>query len=243
MRLILALTLATLFALPAQAEMSVEDRAALRAEVRAYLLENPEVIAEALNELQARQDAADAAQDLALVADNREAIVNDGASWVGGNPNGDITVVEFMDYRCGYCRKAHEEVNELVNSDGNIRYIIKEFPILGEESLLSSQFAVAVLQLHGPDIYKAAHNALITFRADITPETLGLLASDLGLDPAPILARMNGPEVAAVINTNHQLGATMQINGTPTFVLGGALLRGYLPLDGMRQMVSEARAG
>jgi protein-disulfide isomerase len=241
MRLALALT--ALLATPAMAEMTPEERAAFRDEVRAYLMENPEVIVEAMNALQARQDAEAAAQDEALVAANLAALVDDGASWVGGNPDGDVTVVEFMDYRCGYCRKAHDEVNTLVGEDGNIRYVLKEFPILGEESLLASQFAIAVQQLHGPGAYKQAHDALMTLQADFTPETLTNLATDLGFDPAPIMARMPGEEVRAVIAANHALATTMQVNGTPTFVMGRTVLRGYLPLPDMQQIVATERAG
>jgi protein-disulfide isomerase len=241
MRLALALT--ALLATPAMADMTPEERAAFRDEVRAYLLENPEVIVEAMNELQARQDAQAAARDTELLAANREALVNDGVSWVGGNPNGDITIVEFMDYRCGYCRKASPEVEELVRTDGNIRFVLKEFPILGEESLLASQFAIAVQQLHGADAYKQAHDALMTLQADINTETLTNLAGDLGLDPGPVMARMAAPEVRAVIEANHALGTAMEINGTPSFVMGDTLLRGYVPLEGMQQIIADERAG
>lgn len=240
----LPLTFCCLMAVtPAAAEMTDADRTALRAEIRAYLIENPEVIIEAMDELQARQDLAAIAQDKALLSAYQDAILNDGHSWVGGNPDGDITIVEFMDYRCGYCRKAHDEVNTLVNTDGNIRYIVKEFPILGEESLLSSQFAIAVQQLHGPDAYKAAHNALISLRAEATVENLGLLATDLGHDPAAIIARMASPEVRAVIDANYALGQSMEISGTPTFVMGETLLRGYVDLPTMQQIVADERAG
>jgi protein-disulfide isomerase len=241
MRLVLALT--ALLATPAMAEMTAEERTALRDEMRAFLLENPEVLVEAMNALQAREDANAAARDAEMLAANRDAIINDGVSWVGGNPNGDITLVEFMDYRCGYCRKAHEEVAALVAGDTNIRLVLKELPILGPESLLASQFAIAVQQLHGPDAYKQAHDALITLQADITLETLANLASDLGLDPAPVMARMEGAEVRAVIEANHSLAGVMEVNGTPTFVLGDTVLRGYLPLDEMRQMVINERNG
>jgi protein-disulfide isomerase len=241
MRLAFALT--ALLATPAMADMTDAERLAFRAEVRAYLLENPEVLAEAMNELQTRQDAAAAQADLKLVADNKDAIFNDGTSWVGGNPNGDITVVEFMDYRCGYCRKAFSEVDELVKSDGNIRFVVKEFPILGEQSLLSSQFAIAVKRLHGADAYLNAHNALISLRGDATTETLGQLATDLGLNADAILIAMASPEVKAEIDANHALGQTMQINGTPTFIVDDTMLRGYLPLDDMRTVVADARKG
>ncbi len=232
---------------PAPAEgltdMTPAERAAFGDAVRAYLVENPEVIVEAMTILQDRQASAEAQADDQLVADNAALIFNDGASWVGGNPDGDITVVEFMDYRCGYCKKAFAEVEELVKADGNIRFVLKEFPILGEDSLATSRFAVAVQQLHGPDAYKAAHDALMVLRGAPDEATLSRLATDLGLDPAPILARMASDEVTAVIAANHALAQTLAISGTPTFLIGGQMLRGYVPLDGMRQIVADEREG
>lgn len=225
------------------AEMTDAERDAFRAEVRAYLMDNPEVLVEAMTVLQDRQENQSAARDQQILTDNAAQIFADPNSWVGGNLDGDITVVEFTDYRCGYCRKAHDEVAELVSSDGNIRFILKEFPILGEQSLLSSQFAISVRQLYGDDAYKTAHDALITLRGDATPETLARLAADLGHDASAIAEQMKKPEVMAIIEANHALATTMEINGTPTFVINGTLLRGYVPLDGMRQIVKEQRAG
>ena len=222
-------------------EMSDAERQAFRDEVKTYLIENPEVIVEAMDALQARQDADAANRDLQMLADNKDIIFNDAASWVGGNPDGDITLVEFTDYRCGYCRKAHDEVAELVKSDGNIRFVVKEFPILGEESLASSQFAIAVLQLHGGDAYKKAHDALIVLRGSPDEPTLTRLATDLGLDAGPVIARMTAPEVQAVIEANHALANKMEISGTPTFVIDQTMVRGYVPLDGMRQIVAGQR--
>jgi protein-disulfide isomerase len=238
-----AFTLAT--ALPVMAEgltnMTDAEREAFRAEVRAYLMENPEILIEVMNELETRDQAAAAERDKQMLAEQSDAIFNDPASWVGGNPEGDITVVEFLDYRCGYCRKAWQEVDQLVAGDGNIRFVIKEFPILGEESMLSSRFAIAVLQLHGNDAYRKAHDALLSLRADTTPEALERLATELGLDPAPILARMAAPEVTKVIEDNYSLAQTMDISGTPTFVVGGTMVRGYVPLEAMQQIVEEQR--
>lgn len=244
--LLAALGLALTIALPAGAEgltdMTEAERAAFNAAVRTYLLENPEVIVEAINVLESRQAQAEAASDAEMIAANAALIFEDGQSWVGGNPDGDITVVEFMDYRCTYCRKAYAEVEELIASDGNIRFIVKEFPILGDDSTASSHFAVAVLQLHGPEAYKAAHDALIGLRGSPDAATLERLAGDLGLDAQAVIARMESDEVTAVIAANHALAQTLAISGTPTFVIGGTMLRGYVPLDGMRQIVAEARA-
>ncbi len=130
--------------------MTEDERAMFRAEVRSYLLDNPEVIMEAVAALEAKQAAAQADAEKNMVAANAKMLFDDGYSWVGGNPDGDITVIEFSDYRCGYCRKAMKEVEELVESDGNIRFILKEFPILGEASLVSSRFAIAALTVAGP---------------------------------------------------------------------------------------------
>lgn len=235
------LTSAALLTAPAHAEMSDADREAFRAEVKTYLLENPEVLVEAMNVLQDRQDQAAAAQDKDLLVTYNDALNADGYSWVGGNPEGDITVIEFMDYRCGYCRKAYAEVEELIKSDGNIRFILKEYPILGEDSIASSRFAIAVQQLHGPDAYKKAHDALITLRGSPDAETLGRLATDLGLDPKPVLDRMNSDEVTAVIAQNQDLGQKMAITGTPTFVIDQTLLRGYVPLADMQKIVADER--
>jgi protein-disulfide isomerase len=243
-RIALALTFC-LLGVPAFAgglgDMTDAERQAFRDEVRAYLLENPEVLVEAMDILQQRDDAAAANRDLEMLAANKDAIFNDAASWVGGNPEGDITLVEFVDYRCGYCKRAHDEVAELVKSDGNIRFILKEFPILGEESLVASQFAISVLQLHGNDIYKQVHDTLIALRGSPDQETLTRVATDLGLDPAPIFARMSTPEVMAVIKANHDLADIMEISGTPTFVIDQTMVRGYVPLDGMRQIVAGQR--
>ncbi|NHB76778.1 DsbA family protein [Rhodobacter calidifons] len=237
-----------LASLPALAEtpaapstMTDAERAAFRAEVRAYLLENPELLIEAMDVLQSRQEAADALRDVQTVASLHDEIFRNANDWVGGNPEGDITLVEFMDYRCGYCRKAYDEVEKLIRTDGNIRFVVKEFPILGEASLMSAQFAIAVRQLHGDAAYAKAHDALIRLRGEPNPETLGRLAGDLGLAAQPILDRMQAPEVMQVIRDNHALADKMQISGTPAFVLKDMVMRGYAPLEVMQDFVADAR--
>ena len=182
--------------------------------------------------------------DKALVAQNAAAIFSDGYSFVGGNPNGDVTLVEFLDYRCGYCRKAHESVSDLVKTDGNIRYVVKEFPILGDDSVVASRFAIAALKVAGPDAYAKINAGFYeSFRGEVTPDTLTAFAQGLGIDAAPILAAMNADDVTKVIDDNHRLGETLSIAGTPTFVLGGQMLRGYVPPEVMKQMLTEARGG
>ncbi|MGR3659704.1 MAG: DsbA family protein [Paracoccaceae bacterium] len=221
--------------------MSDAERQVFRAEVRAYLLENPEVLMEAIAVLEQRQSEQKVVDDTTLVQINAEALFNDEDSYVGGNPDGDITMVEFLDYRCGYCKRAHPEVTKLIKTDGNIRYIIKEFPILGDQSVLASRFAISTRQNAGDEAYAKVHDALMTFRGDISDTSLRRLATDLGLDADMILDGMNSDEVSAIISANHALGQIMQINGTPSFIVGDQMLRGYVPYDSMMEIVAELR--
>ncbi len=222
--------------------MSDAEREAFRAEVRAYLLENPDVIFDAVDVAEQRQAEQMAAGDEQLVTDNAGAIFDDGYSWVGGNPDADITVVEFMDYRCGYCRKAHDEVAELIEGDGNVRLIVKEFPILGEASMISTRFALAVRMVAGDDAYEAARDALIALTSEMSEPVLRRLADSLDLDADAVLAAMDDPEITRQIESTRALAQTLAINGTPTFVMGTQLVRGYVPLDTMQQIVEEERS-
>ena len=222
--------------------LSDAERETFRAEVRAYLMDNPEVLLEAINVLEERQAAAQAAGDIDLIRTNADAIFNDGFSWVGGNPEGDVTVVEFLDYRCGYCKKAFPEVKELIASDGNIRLIVKEFPILGDQSVLASRFAIAVKQVEGDEAYSKVHDSLMTLRGEITEASLSDLSEEMGFTTKAVFDAMNSPEIKAMIDANRALAQRLQINGTPSFVFESELLRGYVPLDGMRGVVSQIRS-
>lgn len=221
--------------------MTDEERAEFNAQIRAYLLENPEIILEAVNRLEERQAEAQAAADFELVENNKEEIFNDGRSWIGGNPDGDITLVEFLDYRCSFCRRAMPEVASLLESDGNIRLIIKEYPILGEASVVMSRFALATRAVAGDRAYKDVHDALMEMTAEPSEVVLNRLADNLGLDGTAIIAAMNAPEVEEELQANHALARALNIQGTPSFVLEDELLRGFLPAAQMAVMVSEKR--
>ncbi|XDA99645.1 DsbA family protein [Sulfitobacter sp. LCG007] len=221
--------------------MTDQERALFREEVRNYLMEHPEVIIDAVNTLEQKQADAQADEDLALVEQNRAAIFEDGFSFVGGNPDGDITLVEFMDYRCGYCKRAFGEVEKLLSEDGRIRFVVKEFPILGEQSVLASRFAVATKQVAGPDAYGQIHDALMVYNADITLPALKRMAGTLGLDADAIEAAMDSEAVTAEIRATRELAQKLKISGTPTFILEDEMLRGYLPYDQMQAIVEEKR--
>ena len=222
-------------------DMTGAEREAFGAEVRAYLLDHPEVLMEAIGVLEQRQATDAAASDRQLVAENRAALTDATTSWIGGNPEGDVTVIEFMDYRCGYCKRAHPEVTELIESDGNIRFILKEFPILGEQSVRASRFALAVRAVEGDDAYARVNDALMAMRGEVTENSLGALAEDERLDADAVMAAMDDPEIDRIIAANLELGQTLGISGTPSFVFGDQMVRGYVPLDDMRRIVEEER--
>ena len=217
------------------------ERQGFRDEVRAYLLENPEVLMEAIAVLERRQQQNQSANDSELVASNADALFNDGYSFVGGNPDGDVTMVEFLDYRCTFCRRSHPEVTELIVADGNIRYIVKEFPVLGDQSVLASRFAISVLINAGPSSYADMLDTLMTFRGSFTQAALKRLSDDMGLDTAVIMAGMNAEPVTTMITQNRALAQRMQINGTPGFIMGDQVIRGYVPLGDMQQIVAAMR--
>lgn len=224
-------------------DLSDAERAAFRAEVRAYLLDNPEILMEAYAVLESRSADAEMERDLMAIAANADALFGSAFDVVLGNPEGDVTIVEFMDYRCGFCRRAHPEVMDLLEFDGNIRLVVKEFPILGEQSVLASRFAIATRIAHGDAAYFDLHDALMRMRGDVSEAALVALADGLGHDSRAILAAMADPVVEATIAYNYALAQRMSISGTPSFIFGDQLVRrGYLPLADMQNLVAALRA-
>lgn len=239
-----AAALCAMTALPASAldlkALTDEEKADFGAAVREYLMAKPEVLVEAINAMEERRLSQELDNDKLLVANNQEELFNDGYSWVGGNPDGDLTLVEFMDYKCGYCRRVSPEVEAAMKADPNLRVVLKEFPILGEESRLASRFAVAAHQIAGDDAYKQVHDGLMEAQGAITLQSLTELSDGLGLDSKAIMDHMNSEEVNAVLRKNHQLAEKMGIMGTPTFIIGPEMLRGA-PTSGVEAAVAEIR--
>ncbi|SET60181.1 DsbA family protein [Oceanicella actignis] len=223
-------------------EMPPEERALLRAEVRRYLLEHPEVVMEALRTLEQRRREQAAQADGHLVRANADALFNDGYSYVAGNPEGDVTVVEFLDYNCGYCKRAHGEVKKLLETDPNVRLIIKEFPILGPGSTVAAQAALAALEQDGGSRYLAFSDALMRHRGALDEEAVWRIAEEVGLDVRRLRDDAASRRVRERVRANHDLARALRIEGTPTFVVGDQLVRGYVPLEQLRQRIEKARA-
>ena len=238
---LLAAVLAT--AAPVRAELPYSDaeRTALHEEIRTYLLDNPEILREMIALLEAQAQADGAANDRALVAAHADTIFDDGFSFVGGNPEGSFTIVEFLDYQCGYCRRAHPELMEFLSEDGDIRWIVKEMPILGPGSELAARAAIATLISAGPTAYAMLNDGLMRMQGPIDDAVIDGALRATDLDPAAIRALMDGPEVTRRLEETRALAGTLSITGTPTFVFGDRMVRGYMPLAQMQTLLAELR--
>jgi protein-disulfide isomerase len=206
--------------------------------VRAYLLDNPEVIMEALQVLQDRQRAAEAENLKQTIAERSDEILNDPAAPVGGNPSGDVTLVEFFDYNCPYCRRVAPTVSALEKGDPDLRIVFKEFPILGP----GSQFAArAALASRKQGKYVPFHNALMQASEQVTEESVIEIAGTVGLDPEQLRADMQDPAIDAAIARNLQLANALGITGTPSFVIGDRVVPGAADLGTLQGLVARAR--
>ena len=208
--------------------------------VREYLLKNPEVIMEALQVLQDRQRAAEAEDLRRTIAERSDEILNDPAAPVGGNPAGEVTLVEFFDYNCHYCRRVAPTVVELEEADPDLRLIYREFPILGP----GSQFAArAALASRRQGKYVAFHNALMQATEQVTEESVMEVARTVGLDAEQLTAGMQDSAIQEAIARNLQLADALGITGTPSFIIGEEVVPGAVDLRTLQSLITRARRG
>ncbi len=208
--------------------------------VRTYLLEHPEVIMEAVRRLESRQQAAEQSEAQVLLKARAEEIFRDADSPVGGNPTGDITLVEFFDYNCPYCRQVAPMMLEAEAADQQLRIVYKEFPVLGPNSLLAAKAALAA---HRQGKYVAFHKALMAVRSAADASRVMEVATKVGLDIERLKTDIDDPVIQAVIDKNLALARALRIDGTPGFVIGEQILRGATDLKTLQSLIREARDG
>lgn len=221
---------------PVQAQQ--RDDSALQELILQTIRDNPEIVMEAIEILQQREAEAQALAASQALQAQQSALMNDPNAPVMGNPDGDVTIVEFFDYNCGYCRRVFPSVKDLVEEDGNIRVVMREWPILGEESVFAARAALAARK---QGKYLEFHNALMANQGRASQAAVLTLADDLGMDIDQLRADMNGPEVDAHIAASRQLTQSLGLNGTPAFIFGDQLVPGAIDLEQMKQMVAEMR--
>lgn len=214
------------------------SREAIEQIVREYLLAHPEVVGEALRALEQQREAAERQRQAEALKLREHDLLRDPAAPVGGNPQGNVTVVEFFDYRCGYCKSVAPTVKQLLRDDRQVRLIYKEFPILGPESILAARAALAA---RAQGRYAALHDALMAAREPLTRPVILKIAAQAGLDTARLEKDMDSPEIPAAIQRNHELAQALGIQGTPAFVVGSQLAPGAVDLATLKRLVEQAR--
>lgn len=217
--------------------LSPEQRKAIESIVHEYLVSNPAVVREAIEALQKQEEAQQQQQRALVFQQHATELFQDPASPVGGNPNGDVTVVEFFDYQCGYCKKVAPAVEALIERDPNVRIVYKEFAILGEQSVTAARAALAA---HRQGKYVEYHQALMT-SGSIDDDTLKTSAEKLGLNYATMQKDMTDLALQALLDKNFNLARELDITGTPAFVIGDRLIPGAVSTDTLIEIINKER--
>jgi len=206
--------------------------------VEQYLRSHPEVIEQTLQALQAKRQAEERERIRKVIATRQSDLLNDPNSPVSGNLEGDVTVVEFFDYRCGYCKRVAETVTQLQQDDPHVRVVYKDFPILGEASVFAARAALAS-KAQGKHV--VFHEALLASEEELTQETVFLIAKTIGLDIERLQADMQSPTLQQIIDHNRKLARELGINGTPGFIIGTELVPGALALEDLKNLIKKVR--
>ena len=239
-------TLLAALALPSavlaqSAPFTPEQREAIGGVIREYLVKNPEVLQEAFTELQRRMQEAEQAGRAEVLTSERDKLENSPRDFVLGNPQGDVTMVEFLDYNCSYCKRAVADVKALIKSDPKLRVVIKDFPVLGPDSVEASRVALAAkAQLSGDKLYEF-HTKLMERRGQATADSAKAVAKEVGLDMARLEKDLQRSDINATLQENMELGQKLGINGTPGFVIGTEVIAGAVGAEPLKQVIANTR--
>lgn len=222
-----------LFLATAPVQAAELDKTAVETIVREYLIQNPEVIREALIELDRREKEAEQNARLKAVSDSSDILFNSTRQVVLGNPEGKVTLVEFFDYNCGYCKRAHGDMTKLIEENPDLRVVLKEFPVLGQGSVEAAQVAVAVNAV-APEKYEAFHEALLMQRGQANRDAALKAATDLGISEADITKAGNAELAAETIEEVYSLANRLGLTGTPSYVIGNEVVMGAVGYDELK---------
>lgn len=232
-----ALLAETASAQMADFSQSQEDR--IKELAREYILENPEIIAEAITLLQANQESAKLERQQQNLAQIQPELINPPENTVIGNPDGKVTVVEFFDYNCGYCKSMFETVLDSMQDNDEIRLVLIEFPILGPNSVVASKAALASRE---QDLYGPFHQAMMSHRGSLNEATIMTLARGVGIDVNQLQKDMKDPSLDEIIDKNRAIAQQLEISGTPAFIVGSTLIPGAVSAEQFNQLVEQAQS-
>ncbi len=208
--------------------------------IRAYLMANPEVLVDAMAELERKQDGQRDSAAQTAIQKNQAELLQDPETPVTGNPKGDVTIVEFSDYQCPYCKKAHTAVKSVIAADGRVRLVYKDMPILGEASKVAAVAALASIKQGKHDAF---HDALMANTVKLDSDVIFRIAASVGIDVEQLKKDMGDPQIKDTIDRNLALAEELGVRGTPAFVIGKQFVPGAVDADALKQMISDARKG
>ncbi len=229
-----------LAALQPAAAFDPGNKADLEKFIHDYLVGHPEVLLEAQDALQAKQQKAQRSHDRAVIERNRKEIFDGKGDLVLGNPKGDVTVVELFDYNCPYCKHAVSDMNALIDGDPGIRFVLKEFPILGQDSVAASRVSIA-FQMIAPDKFKQFHNDLMSSRTRASGDVAFKIAATYGVDKEALKQKLDDPAIDARIKQTYALADKLNLTGTPSYIVGDEAMAGAVGAQTLEQKVSNMR--
>jgi protein-disulfide isomerase len=229
-------------AAPAAETFSADQRGEIEAILKDYLIRHPEIVQDAMAELDKRQQAADAEKHRTMVKENSATLFNSAHQVVLGNPQGDVTMVEFFDYNCGYCKRALTDMLGLLKTDSNLKFVLKEFPVLGEGSVEAAHVAVAArMQDTTGKKYIEFHQKLLGGRGQVDKARALAVAKEVGFDMARIEKDMGSDEVKKTIDENMKLADALGVSGTPSYVVGHEVVVGAVGLNELKEKIDAER--
>ena len=223
---------------------SADQRGEIERVVHDYLIAHPEVLQEAMSELEKRQTVAEAEKHKVAVKEHAQKLFSSPTQVTLGNPNGNVTFVEFFDYNCGYCKRAMDDMLTLLKDDPKLKVVLKEFPVLGPGSVEAAQVAGAVrMQDKTGKKYLEFHTKLLGGRGQADRARALAVAKEVGMDMGRLEKDMAGPEVKAALAEDFKLAEALGLNGTPSYVIGSDVVVGAIGLAGLQEKINTARCG
>tara|TARA_R110002020_G_scaffold105200_6_gene245535 strand:- start:1917 stop:2681 length:765 start_codon:yes stop_codon:yes gene_type:complete len=235
----LLISVSTALPLPAAA-LDDSQKQEFGAFIREYLMANPEIIEEMSQALEIKKETESRVMAQAAITDNKEAIFRAPEDVVLGNPDGDVTIVEFYDYNCGFCKRAMNDMIGLLDKDPNLRFVLKEFPILGPDSLAAHRVAMSFRKL-APELYSDFHMKLLGGDVRATETQAIEIAKSLGVEEAALVAGMDDPAIDQSIRQTYELANALGISGTPSFVIGDEAVFGAVGEETLLAKINNMR--
>ena len=222
----------------AASEFTPDQRKEIEGIIKDFLANHPDLLMQAIQDANEKLKADAKEKAAKALADHREQVFDDPQSPIAGNPKGDVTLVEFFDYRCPYCKQVEPSLEKLLQEDKQLRFVYKEFPVLGPDSELAAHVALAA-KLQGK--YEAFHRVMMATPGHPDEAAIYKVAASVGLDIDRLKQDIKSPDIEKQLKTNLELGNTLDIDGTPAFIVGTTIVPGAISLDELKRLIAATR--